>query len=132
MSAASLWFDAKPPHVTRLNNAGKPLGDRLRDELLDPTRHASLNPLWKRIEDASAAFWSLLNTPCGGEEAFDWLNALTNLPAAPGGVIPTLEKDQGYHDESQPQRLCHQCWPPNPSWQWSPTNRALSAVVNCR
>lgn len=90
MSAASLWLDAKPLHIDRLTEAGTPRSDRMLDELLAPERYGSLNPLWDRIDDSRAAFHELLNTPYSGEEAFDWINALTHLHGAPGGFIPTL------------------------------------------
>ena len=91
MSAASLWLDAKPLHVDRLTLAGSPLGDRMRDEFLQPQRYAALNPLWPRIEESRLAFGELLDISYGGVEAFDWLNALTHLEGAPGGFAPTLK-----------------------------------------
>lgn len=92
MSAASLWLDAKPLNVERFSKPGTPLSDRLLDELLDPRGYARLNPLWGRIDETRTAFEELLNTPCSGAEAFDWINALTHLHGAPGGFIPTLER----------------------------------------
>lgn len=90
MSAASLWLDAKPLSVDRFNQPGKPRADRLCDELLTPERYATLNPLWKRLDNARASYCELLNTPYGGEEAFDWLHALTHLQGSPRGFVPTL------------------------------------------
>lgn len=91
MSAASLWLDAKPLHVDRLTQAGSPLGDRMRDEFLNPQRYATLNPLWSRIEESRLAFGELMAISYGGVEAFDWLNALTHLEGGPGGFVPALQ-----------------------------------------
>ena len=90
MSAASLWFGAKPLDIGRVFSAGTPLGHGLLNELQAPDSHANLNQLWQLIEHAQFAFEELLNTPYGGIEAFDWLHALTHLPARPGGFVQAL------------------------------------------
>ena len=92
MSAASLWVDAKPLSVDRFNQPGKPLAERLRDELRAPERYATLNPGWKRIDNTRVSCCQLLDTPYGGEEAFDWLHALTHLQGATAGFVPALTK----------------------------------------
>jgi hypothetical protein len=92
MSAASLWLNAKPLSVDRFDGAGRPLSDGLLKELLQPESYRTSNPNWAWIDDAQASLHELLNTLYGGEEAFDWINALTHLPAGIGGFIPNLTK----------------------------------------
>jgi hypothetical protein len=89
MSSASLWLDAKPLSIERLYQADMPLGDEMFEELQDPAQYKTLNPQWKWIDEARAAFNELMQTPYSGHEAFDWLNALTHLRAH-GGFIPAL------------------------------------------
>ena len=92
MSASCLWLNAKPLSITRLNSPGESLGDRLLEELLNPDRYLTLNPGWRRIDDASAALNSLLNTDYSGVESFDWLHALTSLEGTHRGFIPALNE----------------------------------------
>lgn len=92
MSAAALWFDAKPLAIERLYECGTPAGDRLYEELQNPRNYVRLNPHWMWVASAREALQQLLNTPYTGVEAFDWLNALTHLRPSTSGFIPALEK----------------------------------------
>lgn len=90
MSAASLWLDAKPLSLTRLTTPGSALGDRMRDELLNPDRYMKLNPSWRRVDNASAALAALLNRNLTTVESFDWIHALSSLEGLHRGLIPAL------------------------------------------
>lgn len=90
MSAARLWLNAKPLSLTRLNSPGSALGDRLLEELLTPAKFSTLNPAWRRVDEASSALAVLLDTEYSGVEAFDWLHALTSLRGLHRGLIPAL------------------------------------------
>ena len=92
MSAAALWLDAKPLAIERLYECGTQTGDRMYEELQNPRQHVRLNPHWMWIASAREALQRLLNTPYAFVEAFDWLNALTNLEPSTAGFIPALEK----------------------------------------
>ncbi|WP_431235944.1 hypothetical protein ACQ856_28740 (plasmid) [Mycolicibacterium psychrotolerans] len=92
MSAASLWLNAKPLSVDRFDGVDTPSANRLLVELLDPGSYVTSNPNWPWIDDAQASLHELLNTPYGGHEAFDWIHALTHLPASMGGFGPNLER----------------------------------------
>jgi hypothetical protein len=118
MSAACSWLDAKPLSLTRLNSPGTALGDRLLDELRAPHRYATFNPGWKRIDDASAAFTQLLDTPYSGVESFDWLHALTALHVGIGGFIPTLSKKiQHITGNAKLEAYAHTLAPKMAEWQ---------------
>lgn len=92
MTAASLWLNARPLSVERLYKPDSPLGDRLLQELEEPANFRRLNPTWAWIDAAQAALHQLLNTSCCGEEAFDWLNALTHLHGSTDGFLPSLTR----------------------------------------
>jgi hypothetical protein len=90
MSAASLWLNAKPLSVDRFKGPGKPSAEGLLKELIDPESYKDSNPNWEWIDDAQSSFHQLLNTPYGGEEAFDWINALSHLKPSTKGFVPSL------------------------------------------
>ncbi len=118
MSAACLWLNAKPLSLTRLNSPGSPLGDRLIDEFRAPDRFTTFNPGWKRIDDASAAWAMLLDTPYSGVESFDWLHAVTDLRVGTGGFIPTLTKKiQHITRQDKLEAYAHTLAPKMAEWQ---------------
>lgn len=118
MSAARLWLDAKPLSLTRLNSPGSPLGDRLLDELLQPDRYKTLNPGWKRVDDASTALAVLLNTDYSGVESFDWLHALTSLQGLHRGLIPALnDRIQSITNNPDLKAYAHTLAPVMARWQ---------------
>jgi hypothetical protein len=82
MSAANLWLDAKPLAIGRFTQRG-PLSDQLLQELMQPHRFAELNPIWPKVENATAAFEYLLNKTYSNIESFDWISALVNMPLWP-------------------------------------------------
>ncbi|WNG81138.1 hypothetical protein C6A86_023555 [Mycobacterium sp. ITM-2016-00316] len=118
MSAATLWLNAKPLSITRFDEPGGPLADRLVEELLKPELHAKLNPAWKRVLDASAALDAMLNVEYSDEEAFDWLHALTSLEGVHRGFIKALNaRIQAITQNPQRRAFANTLSPAMAAWQ---------------
>ncbi|OBG82646.1 hypothetical protein A5699_05705 [Mycobacterium sp. E802] len=118
MSAAALWLNAKPLSLTRLTTPGSALGDRTRDEFLEPNRFTQLNPSWRRMDNASAALAALLNRELTAVESFDWIHALSSLKGLHRGLIPALnERIQSITRNSKLKAFSNTLAPAMATWQ---------------
>lgn len=78
MGGSFLWLGARPLSVGRFTQKG-PLRDQLFVELRNAERAPQVNPIWGKVEDAAAAFRTLLNRRYNGIESFDCLRAFITM-----------------------------------------------------